>query len=359
MASSRPDATTLGPQQAPTQQLSVQRSAVPQPKPHDDAPRVLHPPVRLLPPDAADALAGTPVAASGPRAGTAQVAPKRGSGSRAITGTALTILAALVLGFVAEVAILGGLRHTRDQQTSLADFRFDLANGVAPVGQVDFEGVPLTPGDAVAILQVPRLGLREIVAEGTTSELLMSGPGHRRDTPLPGQPGTSVVMGRQSGYGGPFGGIKDLRAGDPITVVTGQGEASYSVIAPRREGDLAPPALIPGAGRLTLVTADGTGFAPSGLLRVDADLVSEPQPAAQRALTSAGLAPSEQAMAGEPAATIMVLLWAQALLIAAGLLTWARVRWGRWQTWVVGVPVLAAIALSLSDQVARLLPNVL
>ncbi|MCZ0981039.1 hypothetical protein O1L60_24275 [Streptomyces diastatochromogenes] len=31
----------------------------------------------------------------------------------------------------------------------------------------------------------------------------MSGPGHRRDTALPGQPGASVIMGRQWGYGSP------------------------------------------------------------------------------------------------------------------------------------------------------------
>jgi len=34
-------------------------------------------------------------------------------------------------------------------------------------------------------------------------------------------------------------------------------------------------------------------------------------------------------------------------------------RWGRWQTWLAGGPVLLALALTTSDQVARLLPNLL
>ena len=32
--------------------------------------------------------------------------------------------------------------------------------------------------------------------EGTSSGTLMSGPGHRRDTPFPGQAGVSVIVGR-------------------------------------------------------------------------------------------------------------------------------------------------------------------
>jgi sortase A len=45
------------------------------------------------------------------------------------------------------------------------------------------------------------------VVEGTASSDLLDGPGHLRSTVLPGQVGTSVVMGRAKTYGAPFGAI--------------------------------------------------------------------------------------------------------------------------------------------------------
>jgi sortase A len=67
-------------------------------------------------------------------------------------------------------------------------------------------------GTPVALLEIPRLGLREVIVEGTSSDPMMSGPGHRRDTPLPGQVGTSVIAGWRATYGGPFRSIDQLRA---------------------------------------------------------------------------------------------------------------------------------------------------
>ena len=38
-------------------------------------------------------------------------------------------------------------------------------------------------------MQIPAIGLHDVViVEGTDSGDLRDGPGHRRDTPLPGQP---------------------------------------------------------------------------------------------------------------------------------------------------------------------------
>jgi hypothetical protein len=47
------------------------------------------------------------------------------------------------------------------------------------------------------------------------------------------------------------------------------------------------------------------------------------------------------------------------LLIAAALVAWARVRWGVWEAWVVGLPLLAALGLAVADRVAQLLPNLM
>lgn len=276
-----------------------------------------------------------------------------------VVGAALSILAALLLGLVAHLGVVSQLRHDRDQQVAYADFRKSLANATAPVGQVDDHGRLLALGTPVALIDIPKLHLHEVVLEGTTSGVLASGPGHRRDTVLPGQVGTSVLFGRHSAYGGPFRSLATLAVGTDFTVTTGQGTHQFRVTGVRRAGDPRPAALAAGQGRLTLVTADGASYAPDGAVWVDAALVSDAQPAPARALTASSLAPAEQALAGDSSAWMPLILWAQALLLVALFVVWARAHWGRWQAWLTGVPVLGVIALALADQVARLLPNLL
>jgi LPXTG-site transpeptidase (sortase) family protein len=283
-----------------------------------------------------------------------------------MAGQMLGIVAVLTLSFLIELTVLGGLRHDRDQAQLAALFRLELAQGhdaqghdlVAPVGPFDEAGKPLAAGAPVVLLEIPRLGLREVVVEGTSSGTLMSGPGHRRDTPLPGQVGTSVILGRRATYGGPFRNLDQLRAGDKIEVTTGQGRSSFVVFTVRRAGDPVPPALARGHGRLTLVTTDGRALAPTDALRVDADLVSEAQPRPTQ-LSSALLPPADAAMAGDISALWGVAGWSVLLFGAAIAIVWVRFSIGLWQAWVIGMPVLVTLGLIVSDDIAALLPNLL
>ncbi|MCF3133796.1 sortase domain-containing protein [Streptomyces olivochromogenes] len=270
-----------------------------------------------------------------------------------VLGVALSILGALLLGFVLDVGPLGDLRHARDRQVDYAALRGALANGVAPVGGA------VRPGTPVAVLDVPALHLREVVREGTTAKDLARGPGHRRDTPLPGQAGVSVVMGRQTTFGGPFLHLRELRPGLQFTMTTGQGRHTFRVIGLRRAGDPQPPAPAAGHGRLTLVTADGTPFMPRGILRVDADLVSQVQAAGAPGVTPGALPEDETPMGVQRSAWLPLVLWGQALLAAAAAVAWTHARWGRRPTWVVGVPLLGALGLTVADQAAQLLPNLM
>ncbi|WP_370124695.1 sortase domain-bontaining protein [Streptacidiphilus sp. MAP12-33] len=274
-------------------------------------------------------------------------------------GATLLILAALVFGLLLDIGPIGDLRHARDRETGYADLRLALAQGTAPVGQTDQDGKLLQLGTPVALLGIPELGLTEVVREGTTSGVLELGPGHRRDTPLPGQAGTSVLMARESGFGGPFGTLDQLAPDETFTVTTGQGKQVYRVLDVRRAGDPVPPALPAGRGRLVLVTASGAAFAPDGVLQVDADLISKVQPSPARSLTAQELTPAELPMHGDASAWVPLVLWGEALLLAAVGVTLARVRWGRWQAWTVGAPVLGALGLFVADQVVRLLPNLI
>ncbi|WP_213450680.1 sortase [Rhizomonospora bruguierae] len=283
-----------------------------------------------------------------------------------LPGAAVTILAVLILALVAHLTVISQLQYQRTQQVAYADFRAELARGTAPVGQtrVDFatgREKLVDPGTAVAVLDVPAIGLHAVVFEGTSGDVLRSGPGHRRDTVLPGQAGASVVMGRRAAYGAPFRDLDLLLPGDLIFVTTGQSDErhQYRVIGPRRPGDPVPQPPAANAGRLTLITALGPAFMPEDSLRVDADLVSPVRPAPRRVFGAASLPAAEQVMGTDPGAWTPLMLWGQALLLAALGLTYFRLRWGRWQTWLVGVPVLGALALAAADQAAGLLPNLL
>jgi sortase A len=273
-------------------------------------------------------------------------------------GQVLGIIAVLALSFLVELTLLGNLRHDRDQAQLAAEFRIQLAQQTAPVGPLDEAHKALAAGAPVALLEIPRLGLREAVVEGSSSGTLISGPGHRRDTPLPGQVGTSVIVGRRATYGRPFGSLAELHTGDQITATTGQGRHSFTVLGVRHAGDPLPPALAQGHGRLTLVTTDGPALQPTDVLRVDADLVS-PAQSRPAQLPSAALPAADALMAGDSSVLLNVVGWSMLLVGTAIATVWVRFRTGLWQAWVIGLPVLVTLGLSTTDEIAALLPNLL
>jgi LPXTG-site transpeptidase (sortase) family protein len=279
---------------------------------------------------------------------------------RETAGAALLILALVLVGFVVWFAFLSRLHYDRIQVTAYANFRNDLAVATAPTGPTNPADPTklLAPGTPVALLSIPEIGLNCVVFEGTSGRILEGGPGHVRDSPLPGQPGVSVILGRRTAYGGPFSRLSSLHVGDVFTATTGQGVATYRVTDVRRAGDKIPP-YTAGQGRLILVTADGPSLAPTGVLRVDANLTSQPSPAPAMVVSSSDLTASEQALGTDPLAWVSVVLWGALLLAAAASLAWAARQWGRWPTWIVAVPVVLFISLSIADQVARLLPNLM
>ncbi|MEV4557259.1 sortase [Kitasatospora sp. NPDC049285] len=295
------------------------------------------------------------------------VAPAAATGTRPrilpdgpqLVGAALTIVAALLIGLVLELGPLGSLKHLRDHQTGYAALRESLAKGTVPIGQLDQTGAPVQLGTPVALLEIPELGLTEVVREGTTGGVLELGPGHRRDSPMPGQAGTAVLLGRQAGYGGPFGNLGSLTVGETFKVTTGQGVSKFRVLKVRRAGDPLPPDITPGAGRLILVTGSGPEFGPNGTLVVDADLTSDVLPNNPRPMSADALPRSETAMGTDDGAWIPLVLWGELLLLAAVGLALGWARWGRRPTWIIGVPVLGAVSLAVADEVARLLPNLI
>ncbi|MBN9177878.1 MAG: sortase [Microbacterium sp.] len=278
---------------------------------------------------------------------------------QAIARGILALISALALAFVLHLLVLSHVEHYASQQQLANTFRDQLAAGTAPVSEGDFDNVLLADGAPVALIDIPQLGVREIVAEGTSSGVLMSGPGHRRDTVLPGQIGVSVVMARAAAYGGPFGRIQRLQPGDQFTVRTGQGESTFDVLGVRYAGDPTPPAPAKGESRLILVTARGAPYVPTGIAYVDARLTGTAQPAGVRQTTPLTLPPSHTAMATDTT-TVWALVFALQFLVVAEIgAVWAFRRVGAQKTWIVFVPVLLLASVFVADQATRLLPNLL
>jgi sortase A len=280
----------------------------------------------------------------------------RTSGGVSILSWVFVCLSLLPLWVVLYVLLLSGLQESRTQHQLYGSLRAHLAAETVPVGGLIKNGTP------VALLDIPAAGLHHaVVVEGTSSADLQGGPGHLANTVLPGQAGVSALLGRSVTFGAPFGRVAKLGKGNPITVTTGQGVAHYYVTDVRRPGDPLPPALSAGEGRLTLVTVAGTGWrsgwAPTQTIYVDASLQgSGSAPPAGR---PSEVPPGQAVMDGEPGALVPLVLWLEALVIIVVAATWARARWGTWQVWLAGAPVLLAVIWVVTETSDRLLPNLL
>ncbi len=267
---------------------------------------------------------------------------------------ALAVVAAIGLWTVLHLLLLSGLAQARAQHDLQAELREAIAGETAPLGAAE-------PGTPVALLSIPTLGLRQVVVEGTAPSDLQSGPGHRRDTVLPGQAGVAIVYGRAAAYGAPFAAVPTLRAGDGIAVATAQGEAVYRVDGVRRDGDPLPDPPAPGTGRLTLVTAEGSGplaaVTPDRTVYVDATLVGEA--ATPPGGRPAAVPDAERALGTDAGVLPVLALCLQGLVLGAAAVTIALRRLPSRTVWALGLPVLAALAWLTSDAAAQLLPNLL
>lgn len=275
-------------------------------------------------------------------------------GTQAVVSTTFTMLALVCLWAAFQLLVLSTISHDRAQTLLYREFRGELASATAPIGPV----VP--PGDPVALLRIPALGVDEVVVEGTASGDTLAGPGHKRNTVLPGQTGVSLIYGRAATYGAPFADLPELERGDQITVVTAQGEKVFAVIGVRREGDPLPPPLAEGRTRVTLVTAEGAGrwaaLSPSSTVYVDAEAGDAfPAPAGR----PAAVPEPEEAMARDTSAMPLLAL-CLALLVALTLgVIAARQRWSTALVWVVASPPALALSWATTDVVMRLLPNLM
>jgi len=260
-------------------------------------------------------------------------------------GIGLILLGVFLLGFLGYLYGLAAIEEARAQSTSYATLRGQLAQQVAPLGAT-------TPGAAVAILTIPAIGINNmIVVEGTSPENLELGPGHVRNSPLPGQNGVAEIFGRRATFGAPFGRLMELKRGDKVTVITGQGKASYTIVA---RGDSRHLVQDPAPNRLLLLTACSPVI-PTSYCYLDAEITSAPQqdPGGRPAITTA-----ETPLSGDTGVLVLTMVWGLALVIISVAGTVAAARWSPWLAYLAAAPPALAVLWNLYQSLAALLPNV-
>ena len=273
----------------------------------------------------------------------------------------LVMLSITILALLANLVLVSPVQHYASQNELYQNIRLALAEGSAPTGPVNPDGSLVQPGTALGVLYAPVVGIaHEVMVEGSSGSQTMQGIGHRRDTVLPCQTGTSVVMARSGAYGGVGHAFTNLVPGDQFSITMTQGSCTYEVMSARLPGNQAPSAPASGEGRLTLTTAAGAPFMPTEVYRVDAKLVTDAFDRPAVAFPTGALPPSEAAMGTDTSNLFALVLLLELLVGVAIGISWLWRRWGRWQTWIVGAPAVIAVGLLSATAINQwLLPNLL
>lgn len=275
------------------------------------------------------------------------------------TTTSLMVLGLLLLCFAGYSVAFGHITYERNQRALLdemsGDFREAAAVAAAAVaGDRDLAATPAR-GKPVALLEIPKIGMREVVVQATGTRELRTAVGHYRPSPMPGQAGNGVLVGHRSLYGRPFARLGDLRAGDTVTVTTQEGRFSYTVEFSQTAGTGAQDFLSQGTfvNRLTLLTTAPGGrggrFAVVSRLRGG--------PAALRIKDDSELKSDELGLGRDPGGWWPSLGWGTALLAALVATSLLYRSWRRLSTYLVTMPVLLALGLLWFESLARLIPS--
>ena len=84
----------------------------------------------------------------------------------------------------------------------------------------------LEAGAPIGRLEIPRIGLTAVVAEGDDEKTLKVAVGHLPDTPLPWQEGNSALAGHRDSF---FRPLRHIQVGDDIHLTTLRGTLRYRV----------------------------------------------------------------------------------------------------------------------------------
>lgn len=132
-------------------------------------------------------------------------------------------VAAVLFGYCALTLL--DSRHYQEQQSRYLD-QLPPAEQAGGIGrQVD--QLPQLADGLIGRIEVARIGLSVVVAEGVTSKTLRKAAGHIPGTALPGQGGNVGIAGHRDTFFRPLEGI---RINDLVVLTTRAGEYRYRVV---------------------------------------------------------------------------------------------------------------------------------
>ena len=211
-------------------------------------------------------------------------------------------------------------------------------------------------GQPYGYLQVPSLGINEIVVEGVTPTTLQGGPAVTSSSVLPGQQGATVIFGHRSSYGGPFARLSSLKKGDSV-FVEARNKAPVieyrviDVVHSSEGGSAQEITTSPGTSKLVLVTSGPATFGEDRVI-VEATAVAS---------VAGGNAPASQVLAQAdddgPSVGIELILANLGLGVAALLWKLMQTRGGNTRlTVVILSPVVVLTAIWIAQFAQSLLP---
>jgi sortase A len=301
--------------------------------------------------------------------------------ARVIGGVGRTFITAgvLILLFVAYQLWGTGIRQAQAQRSLERDFEAVLEAAPPPTTTTTTTTEPGAdppraepelappielppPGEAVARIRIPSIGVDEIVVVGVSLADLRKGPGHFPETPLPGQAGNAAIAGHRTTYGAPFHRIDEIGEGDEIFVETIQGEFRYEymgteIVTPDRVDVLDDM----GDHRLTL-TACHPKYSARQRIVVTAALTGEPLPVPEPAPTAeprpvATTSSLLDQVDGEGHSSVPAVLHGL-LVVGLAVAAWLLGRWWlRWPVYLVATPVLLVALFFFFEAFNRLLPT--
>jgi sortase A len=215
-------------------------------------------------------------------------------------------------------------------------------------------------GDPIGYVRIPRIGINQVVVEGTNTPDLRKGPGHYIGTPLPGQVGNAAVAGHRTTYGHPFYNLDSVRVGDPIVVTTLQGifvyDTSKSLVVSPSNTDVIKNVF---ANWITLTTCNPR-FSASSRLIIQAKLVhSQLFPNSGLPTATLHADPRSGDLAGNSNVELTSTLFWGFVTVAVGvgiLYAAYRFRRRRWMIYAVGTVGLLVLLWFFFGAVSPLLP---
>jgi sortase A len=127
------------------------------------------------------------------------------------------------LGQQLDAYARGALRREEQLVSAIRNLRRRLAR----LGEIERGKAKI--GSPIGRIEIPSLGRKYVVVQGTDTDTLRKGPGHYPATLFPGQGGTVAIAGHRTTYLAPFRTINEMKPRQKIILKMPYGRFTYSV----------------------------------------------------------------------------------------------------------------------------------